>query len=382
MLTVGSRIGVGDVANIFQSIWAKLKDGTSAQNTTCSLPPFEGRLGYGLSSWVSSSTDASLKWYVQEEQGDEFLKLSLKRSEFICTNLNDLWYDGNDAPIATIYDNSLEPDQRKEFEYNPSEAVQSFSDNGEDTLADDRQSNNSSTIFSESSEECPRPDSPTINPDAQPGIFSEYKSQKGLSAVTAHDDFTIDRAWPLPETPFTNIHLDVQERRVGRYSGPERAGRFSEEVCGCGDQPKVRMPKGNYSMLWPDLGHQYEPRAGVPPGPNSGRGSSSDHRHQNLAHTEGGREASIVEISENNLQSLDKDESGVLPLYDQFGEYHQTNAAISALAPQVYTGNPDGLNFSDHSTGGLRLANSRNSTPSRLWGMRSRMRSRLRNLYL
>lgn len=87
---MGSRIGIGDVANIFQSISAKLKDGTSAQNTTCSLPPFEGRLGYGLSSWVSSSTDASLKWYVQEEQVDEFLKVPLKRSEFIYTNLVDI----------------------------------------------------------------------------------------------------------------------------------------------------------------------------------------------------------------------------------------------------------------------------------------------------
>lgn len=382
MLTVGSRIGVGDVANIFQSIWAKLKDGTSAQNTTCSLPPFEGRLGYGLRSWVSSSTDASLKWYVQEEQGDEFLKVPLKRSEFIYTNLNDLWYDGNDAPIATTYDNALEPDQRKEVEYNPSEATQSFSYNEEDTLVDDRRSNNSSTIFSESSEEFPRPDSPTINPDAQPGIFSGPGSLEGLSAVTAHDDFTIDSAWPLPETPFTNIHLDVPERRVGRYPGPNRAGRFSEEVRGCGDQPRVRMPKGNYSMLWPDLGHQYEPQACVPPGPNSGRPSVSDHRHLNLADTQCGREASIVEISENHFQSLDKDDSGMLPLHDQFGEYHQTTGVFSTLAPPVYTGNPDELNFSDHSTGGLRLANLRNRTPSRLWGMRSRMRSRLRNLYL
>lgn len=378
---MGPRIGIGDVANIFQSIWAKLKDNDSAQNTTCSLPPFEGRLGYGLRSWVSSSTDASLKWYVQEEQGDEFLKVPLKRSEFFCTNLDDNWYDGNNAPIATIYDNTLEAGQRNEVEYNPSEAPQSFSYHGEDTLVDDRRSNNSSTIFSESSEEFPRPDSPTINPDAQPGIFIEYGSRKGISAVTEHDDFTVDRAWPLPETPFTNIHLDVPERRVSRYPGPNGAVRFSEEVHGCGDQLKVRMPKGNYSMLWPDLGHQYEPRVCVPPGPNSGRGSYSDHRHQNLAHTQGGREAFIVEISENHLQSLDKDESGMLPLYDQF-DYPQTNAVISALAPQVYTGNPDELNFSDHSTGGLRLANSRNSTLSRLWGMRSRMRSRLRNLFL
>lgn len=247
---------------------------------------------------------------------------------------------------------------------------------------DDRRSNNTSTIFSESSEEFPRPDSPTINPDAQPGIFNDHGSRKDLSAVTAHDDFTINRAWPLPETPFTNIHLDVPERRVGRYPGPNRAGRFSEEVRGCGDQPKVCMPKGNYSMLWPDLGHQYEPRACVPRGPNSGRPSCSDHQHQNVAHTQGEREASIVEISENHIQSIDKDESGMLPLYDQFGEYHQTNAVVSALAPQVYTGNPDELNFSDHSTGGLRLANSRNRTSSRLWGIRSRMRSRLRNLYL
>lgn len=376
-----SRIGVEDVANIFQSIWSKLRDDTSAPNTTCSLPPFEGRLGYGLRSWVSSSTDASLKWYVQEEQRDEFLKVPLKRSEFFCTNLDDNWYDGNDAPIATIYDNTLELDQRKKFEYNPPEAAQS-TDHGEDTFVDGRRSNNSSTIFSESSEEFPRPDSPTINPDAQPGIFSEYGSRKGLSAVTAHNDFTIDRAWPLPETPFTNIHLDVPERRVGRYPGPNRAGRFSEEVLECGNKPRVRMPKGNYSMLWPDLGHQYEPRACLPSGPNYGSGSFSNHRHQNLAYTQGGREASIVEISENNIQSLDKDESGMLPLYDQIGECHQTNAVISALAPQVYTGNPDELNFSDHSTGGLRLANSRNSTPSRLWGMRSRMRSRLRKLYL
>lgn len=375
------RIGVEDVANIFQSIWSKLRDDTSAQNTTCSLPPFEGRLGYGLRSWVSSSTDASLKWYVQEEQRDEFLRVPLKRSEFFCTNLDDNWYDGNDAPIATIYDNTLELDQRKEFEYNPFEAAQS-TDHGEDTLVDGRRSNNSSTIFSESSEEFLRPDSPTISPDAQPDIFSDQSSRNGLSAVTAHDDFRIDRAWPLPETPFTNIHLDVPERRVGRYPGPNRAGRFSEEVLGRGYQPKVRMPKGNYSMLWPDLGHQYEPQACVPPGPNSGRPSYSDHRHQNLVDTQCGREASIVEISETRFSDLDKDESGMLPLYDQFGEYHQTNAVVSALAPQVYTGNPDELNFSDHSTGGLRLANSRNSTRSRLWGMRSRMRSRLRDLFL
>lgn len=379
---MGPRFGVEDVANIFQSIWAKLNDDTSAPKTTCSLPPFEGRLGYGLRSWVSSSTDASLKWYVQEEQGNEFLELSLKRSEFIYTNLNDIWYDGNDAPIATIYDNTLEPDQREESEYNPSEATQSFSYHEEDTLVDERRSNNSSTYFSESSEELPRPDSPTINFVAQPGILREYGSRTGLSPVTAQNYSAIDRAWPLPEAPFTNIHLDVPERRVGRYPDPNRAGRFSEEALRCGDQPQVRMPKGNYSMLWPDLGHQYEPRACVPPGPNSGRGSYSDHRHQNLAHTQGGREASIVEIPYNHLQSLDKDESGMLPLYDQFGEYPQTNAVISALAPQVYTGNPDELNFSDHSTGGLRLANSRNRTPSRLWGMRSRMRSRLRNLYL
>lgn len=376
---MGPRFGVEDVADIFQSIWAKFKDDTSAPYTTCSLPPFEGRLGYGLRSWVSSSTDASLKWYVQEEQGNEFVELSLKRSEFIYTNLNDIWLDGNDAPIATIYDNTLEPDQRKEVEYNPSEATQSFSHHEEDTLVDERRSNNSSTYFSESSEELPRPDSPTINFVAQPGILREYGSRTGLSPVTAQNYSAIDRAWPLPEAPFTNIHLDVPERHESRYSGPDRAGRHSEDVRGYRTE---RMPKWSHPMSGLNLDSGYQPRAYMPEGPYLKLESDSDNRHRNLAYAQGGRESCVLEVSENHPQSLDKNKSGVSPLHNQFGEYHQTTGALSALAPQVYTGNPDELNFSDHSTGGLQLAVSRNkSTYSMFSRMRSRIRGKLRGLY-
>lgn len=471
---MGPRIGVGDVVNIFQSIWAKLREPTISQGFTCKLPPFDGHLDYasspdietcGSSSRRSSSTDARLQWYVQEKKGDGFLKLSLKRTEF-CGQKNDDYFCGDNIPITTIDDGKYKPTQYEEFGYNPPEAAQSSSGHREDPPVDDRQANYSVSNVSESPEERPRQDSPTINLDAERGIFRGYDSRMGISTTTTNDNFTI--GWPLLNMSFRDIHQNAPERHEGRHSGSNRVGRSAEEVRGHGDQPIVRMPRGRYERLEPDAFRRYQPQMYMPPGPDSRLGFHSDHRHQNPAYNQGGREPVVVETFGNyprqslddqhfqgqevildnpleyqaatsgltyeadNSPSLDsflemndlegeashfsnsrpgqdppqsshgiyqdairspssspelshgqpgdltKDDSEVSPLHDQFGK-HQQAYCVSDLAPFVYTGMSDQLNYQDHSTGGLRWPTSRNDSAfSKFRGMKHRISSRLR----
>lgn len=414
---MGPRIGVGDVVNIFQSIWAKLREPTISQGFICKLPPFDGHLDYasspdietcGSSSRRSSSTDARLQWYVQEKQGDGFLKLSLKRTEF-CGQKNDDYFCGDNIPITTIDDGKYKPTQYEEFGYNPPEAAQSSSGHREDPPVDDRQANYSLSNVGESPEERPRQDSPTINLDDERGIFRGYA-----------------------------------------------------------DQPKLRMPRWRYDRLEPDAFHRYQPQMCIPPAPDSKLGFYSDHRDQNPAYNQGGREPSIVETSKNHphqslddqyfqgqemilddpleyqaatrglsyeadsspsldsllemndfegeksqfsnsrpgqeppqsshdiyqdatrspssppelsneqLEALTKDGPEVFPLHDRFGEYQQASF-LPGFVPVVYTGMPDQLNPQDHSTGGLSFAIPRNDSAfSKFREIKYRISSRLR----
>lgn len=282
-LTKGSRIGFGDVANIFQSIWAKLRHAATAGENACHLPPFEGRLGRGMRSLCSRSTDVEFKWYVQQKQGDDFLKLSLKRSEFFCSNFYDVWCDGHNAPISTSFDETFEPGQSKECGYNLLEAVKFFSGQRDDPPVDDRWSNNTSSIVRESSQKAPPPYPPTTELHNQPVSFQEHGSPIDLPTITAHDDFMIDHAQLLHETSSRSIYLDVPEYREGRYWDSNQAGISAEEAPGYENQPRVRMPRAQYSRL--DF--------------------YSGHRDQHLTCAQGGHEPSVVKTSENNShQSL------------------------------------------------------------------------------
>lgn len=465
---MGTRFGVRDVAIIFQSIWAMLKDRNSTHGTTYYLPPFEGRFGYEMSSWDPNTTEVSLKWYVQEEQGDGLLELPLKRSEFLCLN-NNMFSRGVNAFITTTND-GCEPPQCKGLDYNPPKAAQFSSGHRYDPRVDDRRANNGSPNVRESYEEIPPPYSPTINLNIEPGAFRGHGSRAGLSPNTAHDGVTVHRARSLLKTPSRSIHLDVPKRCEGRHSAFNRAGRSAGEVRGYRDQPRVRMPRGPYGMLGPDSDHRYQLQAPMPPGPYSRLASYPDHRYQHLARNQVRREPSVVKTSENylhqslvpefvqgqemalddpsgyqaattglsyqadNSPSLDSlsevdtfdheashlsnskpgqdplqsphdiyqdsirapslsselsydqlgdltmDETEVLPLRDQSGTNQQANL-FSDLLPEVYTGQPDQLNYPDHSTGGLRLAIPRNeSTLEKLVEMTSRISSRLRGL--
>lgn len=301
---MGTRFGVRDVAIIFHSIWAMLKDRNSTHGTTYYLPPFEGHFGYEMSSWDPNTTEASLKWYVQEEPGDGLLELPLKRSEFLCLN-NNMFSRGVNAFITTTND-GCEPPQCKGLDYNPPKAAQFSSGHRYDPRVDDRRANNGSPNVRESCEEIPPPHSPTINLNIEPGAFREHGSRAGLSPNTAHDGVTAHRARSLLKTPSRNIHLAIPKRHEGRHSVFNRAGRSAEEVRGYADQPRVRMPRGPYDMLGPESDHRYQSQARMPPGPYSRLASYSDRRYQHLAHNQVGRGPSVVETSENYLhQNLD-----------------------------------------------------------------------------
>lgn len=89
-----------------------------------------------------------------------------------------------------------------------------------------------------------------------------------------------------------------------------------------------------------------------------------------------------MSCASSSVFGLAHDKSGVLPLHDQYGGYHQANVVLSALTPHVYTGNPEELKFSEHSTSGLEFPTTRNyRRRSRFKSMGSRISSRFWALY-
>lgn len=84
------------------------------------------------------------------------------------------------------------------------------------------------------------------------------------------------------------------------------------------------------------------------------------------------------EPEDDQVGELVKDGPGVLPLRDQFGEHYQTKV-LPPLLLDVIPGNPDSLNYRDHSTGGLTFANQKN-TSRRGWfrNLRFRINRRIR----
>lgn len=258
---------------------------------------------------------------------------------------------------------------------------------------------------------------------------------------------TVDPDWPLPNTPFDNINVDISDRREGIHHSFHRPARFKEEFDSHGYQHDMDIPEGPYFMLGPDTGHRDQhsayhqgPReytvfeshgnhlcqnlddqsyqhqmalddslryqvatAGLAhqaddaisldsllvneekereaiscsnSGPGQGPLESSQNVHQDTIHAP----SSSAELVHDQSRDLTREESGTLPLHDEFGAYEQSKF-MSALVPDVGTGRPDPMNYPGHSTGGLRLASPKSEGMlSKIRDVRYRIIRRFREL--
>ena len=234
------------------------------------LPPFIGLLA--CTSSRHSTTDAALEWHVLEKQGDEILN----RSGLCCRRYRDAFRSESEF-IVIGDDDSVESTQRTVYDYNAPKNARSSSDYRDDPLGGDPWTNNSSPVqvVSEFSKEFPRPDYPTISLCDHPGIVRKHHIETG----PPQED---DR--PLSDTTFSNIQMGRSDDCKGRYSGSDRTGGPAAKLRVHGDQPRVRMPSGPYSMLGPNW----------------------DHQHQQLAHAQDRFEPSLVKSSEDDFhQNID-----------------------------------------------------------------------------